>query len=83
MGRFFSRLIFWAAVIGLFVYGYQNNWFSGITGAVNAVKSDVNYQKSLINQEDYEETDNGIISVEKTRSTKKNYGVNVRNHTQY
>ena len=83
MGRFFSRLVFWAAVIGIFVYGYQNNWFSGITGAVDAVKSDVNAQKNLLDQNYEEENDNGIISVEKTRSTKKNYGVNVRNHTQY
>lgn len=71
MIRLISRLVFWAIVVGVLVYGYQNGWFSFFQKMFGAVVSDVKYQQSQINYEEENEEDNGIITITKTKRARR------------
>ena len=82
MKSFISNVIVTALLVGIFVYGYQNGWFIWAQKMFGAVKSDVEYQHSLLNYEDQEEEkDDGILTIQKTKSRKRTNGfVNYMNN---
>lgn len=60
-----SKLLFWFCVIAILVYAYQENWFAPVGNFFAMIKSDVEYQKSLMPEEEPEINDGGILTIEK------------------
>ena len=82
MKRFISNVIVTALLVAIFIYAYQNGWFIWIQKIFGAVKSDVEYQNSILNYEEKEtEKDDGVLTITKKKTRKKTNGfVNYMNN---
>ena len=60
-----KNLLFWICVIAILVYAYNENWFAPIGDFFAMIKGDIEYQRSLMPEEEEEINDGGILSIEK------------------
>ena len=63
-----KNIMFWLVLALLIAYGCQNNWFflgKGAGKIFNAVKSDVEYQRSLMPEEETFKDETGTLTIEK------------------
>ncbi len=60
-----NKILFWLCVLGLLVYAQQNNWFKPIGDFFGMIKSDIEYQKNLMPEDEPEIDDGGILTLEK------------------
>ena len=62
-----KNIIFWVLLAAFLIYGHQNNWFflgKGAGKIYNAVKSDIEHQRSLMPEEEKFKDPTGTLTVE-------------------
>ena len=70
-----DKIIFWLVVIGVFVYASQNHWFDSVGNFFGMIKSDIEYQKSLVPKEPEKIDGGGVIEVEQESKTVRRSGL--------
>ena len=70
-----GKIVFWICIICIVAYSCKNNAFDGIGNFFNMIKSDIEYQKSLVPSKPEEIDTQGIIEVEEEHKTVRRSGL--------